>query len=287
MTKDRKYSNSKREDFLRYLEGNLSDRERNRIERELMRDPFEQEAMEGYAELSPEEAGEDLRMLDDQVRLRTAVKKSRTWYRVAAVAAVLLAVSITFVTVFDDRISLLNNRVAESDEPAEEKKMESPVLSDEMVPPEEIQLEQEPPVADKVTSEEIEYVPEESMADMEEMEESDMMMVPEDADKDLAAGAASEDLTTAPQHLDITESIESGLSESLLGSGTRLISCTVVSGEDSQPLPGVSLMMKETSVRAVSDMGGNFEIPVSDDNNNTLIADFIGMQSQEISITDQ
>lgn len=53
MLKDKKYSKSSLEDFLRYLDGNLSDRERNRIERNLMKDPFEEEAMEGFSGESP------------------------------------------------------------------------------------------------------------------------------------------------------------------------------------------------------------------------------------------
>ena len=134
MTENKKYSTSSRRDFLRYLEGNLSNRERNRIEWELMRDPFDEAAMEGLSMIGPDEVREDLDILDQQIIGKVSKRKPGVWFRVAAAVAVLLALSITFVTVFDDRISLLDRKVAETEDQNEKVKMEKSEIREEELP---------------------------------------------------------------------------------------------------------------------------------------------------------
>jgi hypothetical protein len=332
MSKDKKYSKSSLEDFLRYLDGNLSDRERNRIERNLMRDPFEGEAMEGLSGKATREIREDIDMIDRQIGKRVSVKRSFTWYRVAAIIAILLAISITFITVFDDRIGQLSRRVADTEtQPAEEKMEESLTGGDLQTDQQERAIQPEipeseaaqaveqviqsvPPPAIEETQDQVTEIAgiiaeetEEILADdlldefALETETREEVMAMEAGEivitEDEALGEADMDVVErddapaaiAAQPLAASKArmMEMTAGELTEGPGLRTISGTVVSSEDDRPLRGVSIMVKGTPTSVVSDMGGNFSIPLSSDSDNTLVADFIGMESREVSIGDQ
>ena len=287
MSENKKYSTSSRKDFLRYLEGNLSNRERNRIERELMADPFDEAAMEGLSLIGVDEVREDLGSLDQQILKKVTKRNPNVWYRVAAVAAVLLAISITFVTVFDDRISQLDRKVAETEDRDEEVKMEKSVI-----PEQELSV----PVQETTVSPKSEEFTEPVSTDESENPEytgttagpvTGIIMEPEEdaqADEEITEEFAME---VASRDVMAAGKMGAGPESSIPEPGQRLLSGMVVSGEDSRPLAGVNLMLKETSMHTVSDMSGKFELPVSDDSIKTLIANYVGMESKEISITDQ
>ena len=287
MTENKKYSTSSRRDFLRYLEGNLSNRERNRIERELMRDPFDEAAMEGLSMIGPDEVREDLDILDQQIIGKVSKRKPGVWFRVAAAVAVLLALSITFVTVFDDRISLLDRKVAETEDQNEKVKMEKSEIREEKLPALESEV---------ISTPKPESIIEPMAIEMEEDEETSETHAGEDAEilleneKDVIAVADDEiagEFMMETGEVMAAGKMVAGPESIVPAPGHRMLSGMVVSEEDSQPLAGVNLMLKETSLQTVSDMSGNFELPVPDDSINTLIANYVGMQSKEISITDQ
>lgn len=57
-----------------------------------------------------------------------------------------------------------------------------------------------------------------------------------------------------------------------------------VSGSDGEPLPGVTIVVKGTSMGTVSDIDGNFALKVPE-SATTLVVSFVGMESREISIS--
>ncbi len=63
----------------------------------------------------------------------------------------------------------------------------------------------------------------------------------------------------------------------------RSIEGTVISTEDNLPLPGASIVIKGTSLGAVTDINGKFSINVGTDSSLMLVANFVGMQSKEFS----
>ena len=71
---------------------------------------------------------------------------------------------------------------------------------------------------------------------------------------------------------------------SLAMAQTVAISGTVTSSEDGQPLPGVTIFVKGTTLGALTSADGKFvlSVPVK---NNTLVFSYIGFKSQEIDIT--
>ena len=60
----------------------------------------------------------------------------------------------------------------------------------------------------------------------------------------------------------------------------------MVSGQDGEPLIGVSISIKGTTVGTITDLNGNFTLPdVPEDA--TLVFSYIGMTTQEIAIGNQ
>jgi len=54
--------------------------------------------------------------------------------------------------------------------------------------------------------------------------------------------------------------------------------------ETQAPLPGVSIMIKNTKTAAITDLDGNFEIEVGDIDSDILVFSFFGMETQEVPI---
>lgn len=64
---------------------------------------------------------------------------------------------------------------------------------------------------------------------------------------------------------------------------TREITGVVTSGEDGMPIPGVSVIVKGTTLGTVTDMDGRFALQVPTDAQDVVFS-FVGMASQEIAI---
>ena len=86
-------------DFLRYRRDEMTKLERNSFERELQKDPFTEEAEEGFASISPDEASTDLTSLHSRLRKRVQRKRGFAFYRLAASVAVLMIISSIFIIV--------------------------------------------------------------------------------------------------------------------------------------------------------------------------------------------
>ncbi len=69
----------------------------------------------------------------------------------------------------------------------------------------------------------------------------------------------------------------------LMNAQTKRVTGNVTSADDGQPIPGVSIQVKGTSLGTVTDVDGNYAIQVPDDAQ-TLVFSFVGMQQQEVSI---
>ena len=96
MSKQDKYNHSKRTRLLAYLRGKLSERERNALEKEFQRDPFQADAAEGLSMLGEEEVVEDLARLRSAIYRRASRRRRIAWYSAAAAIASLLVVSTIF-----------------------------------------------------------------------------------------------------------------------------------------------------------------------------------------------
>jgi hypothetical protein len=90
-------------EFFRYLAKELKGRERNLFERELQKDPFTDEALEGFAMLDHEDALKDISELQSRLKKRTNRKGSIAFYRIAAAVAILTALSVIILLIDDTK----------------------------------------------------------------------------------------------------------------------------------------------------------------------------------------
>ena len=88
MTRNNKHIDDK--EFLKYLNDKMTLEERNQFERELQKNPFEEEALEGFLKLKPDELQKDLIELKNKINQKKQKYKYRYW---AAAATFLLIVS--------------------------------------------------------------------------------------------------------------------------------------------------------------------------------------------------
>ncbi|MGC9342756.1 MAG: hypothetical protein ACP5E3_08655, partial [Bacteroidales bacterium] len=91
-------------DFVNYLKGKLSGRERNAFEKELQKDPFSEEALEGFESLGPGELEEDLLRLNARLGRRLEKKNRMLYFRIAATIAIILTVSTLYFTLSDRQL---------------------------------------------------------------------------------------------------------------------------------------------------------------------------------------
>jgi outer membrane biosynthesis protein TonB len=88
-------------DIFRYHRNEMSGDERNSLEREFQKDPFTEEAGEGYRSVTEQEALKDITDLQKRLNRKTSGRSGFIFYRFAASIAILIAVSAIFV--FIDR----------------------------------------------------------------------------------------------------------------------------------------------------------------------------------------
>jgi outer membrane biosynthesis protein TonB len=90
-------------DFERYVRGEMSNREENTFQRRLQKDPFSDEAANGFSEITTEEADEDLGRLGRKLTERIQPAQRMIFYRIAASVAVLLVISSVYLFVLRER----------------------------------------------------------------------------------------------------------------------------------------------------------------------------------------
>lgn len=66
---------------------------------------------------------------------------------------------------------------------------------------------------------------------------------------------------------------------------TRTVTGRILSAKDNTPLPGASVLVKGTTNGTVSDPDGNFKLQVNDPAATTLVVRYIGMEQQEVPIS--
>lgn len=248
--------------LIRYLNRDISGKERNSFERELQRDPFAEEAIEGLSSLSSEQAEGDLNELSGRLRKRTSKKNYAIYYGIAASVAILMVISTLFIMIQRRNVSEVVAEAVPKSEP-----IEIQVPAAQTLPKTEIPVvamtEKDNSGAARSESKKSEAAPE-----MIREINYDTLAV---SDISLPVVAMA-DKMAAPQ-AELSRKKEAAKGYQLKGK--------LLSSEDNLPVPGASVTLKGTATGAVTDAGGNFAIGVSDNEKRTLVASFIGMESKE------
>jgi TonB family protein len=261
--KNRKSSPS---EFQRYIRGEMTNREENAFQRKLQKDPFTEEAIEGFSEISPREAAEDMERLGKQLKNRFRPVRRIVFYRIAAsIAALMIISSVFLITQRYKPVRQLSESTVTSSalEKTDVTPLTEPLVaeskSETAVPEMEAEQEITDDLADTTISTETVTT---SFADttqvlaMAEKKDSDIYITA----NQIAAPAAASRMQKIP-----------GMN----------VSGKIISSDYKQPIAGVNVIVKGTNTGAITDTGGNFNITLPDETNRTLVADFIGMERKE------
>ncbi|MCX6254026.1 MAG: carboxypeptidase-like regulatory domain-containing protein [Bacteroidia bacterium] len=260
-------------DFLRYQRGEMTGEERNSFERELQKDPFTEEAAEGYATISAEEASNDIVHLQKRLKSRFIRRQKFLIYRIAASVAVLMVISTVFVIVERNKSGKELNKIAvqtEALEITETQPLTKQAAKDEV-------SEKPTMIAEKKTGKlvdrQIRMEPAQGAGVVENAKIAVVQIfdsIPETKLKAVEGYVTSEQMA-APL---------AGLAKEKTSSGFRAKG-RILSSEDNMPVPGANVLIKGTSNGVTTDAGGNFNITLPDSDKRTLVANYIGMEPKE------
>ena len=310
MSDKKKHRKSDPEAFRNYLADRMSGEERNAFEKELQKDPFAEEALEGMSSLSEEEVRVDLENL--QYRLQgTGTGRSHriVFYRIAAAVAGLILVSSAYL-LFDQKIrELKSDRIARVEKtekdmtpPMEQdKSREAPKEKEAVTLTESSREGQSKPVAEKPADQKnIPPGQEEKGDDIQqgtvvpsavknkEPGVTTRVESPKISKAEEQAVATPEialsELSTFSEKTDRKKSLSA--TRAAVAQKSNIppsVSGKIISAGDSSPIPGVTVMIKGTNEGTVTDSEGHYNLKIPDsDTGVTLVASFIGMESREV-----
>ena len=272
-----KNKNSRLNDILRYRKNEMTGSERNAFERNLQKDRFAEEALQGFEEISTEKAEADIMELKERLARKTTRKPKVIWYRIAASVAVLMILSSIFIIIEKNKPQEQLS-YAPVTEPS--KEAAKPGIPDK---PPESQAEQPEIVRGKKdgdrTSETMQKVQPELKEPVIEspikneaakksvrVENTDAVQIAEAREPEIIRNEA----------LTSKSALAKRVSEPI-----AMVRGRVISAEDNQPIPGVSINIKGTNSSTVTDTGGNFKLEMDRPYGKTLVANFIGMERKE------
>jgi len=284
-------ANSERE-FLRYSANKMTEKERNAFERSLQKDAFDEEAQEGFALFTEKELKNDFSDLKSRLSGNQRMGNRFSYYRIAAGFAVLVAVSGLFYL-------MLNRKIMDEQPPVLSSESSKPILKEEALPePQSEALQIHEPAAQKKDAKKSRTVAISTPPENAANETLDVALLP----------AVTETIATSdqtPVAFENSQADKSGFSEMQKATSSKPALSTspenetarlsvqeapiafrgrVVSAEDYQPLPGVSVYIKESQTGTITDMEGSFVLPAGEDADSsaTLRFAFIGMEEQEL-----
>ena len=302
-------------DFIHYFSNNLQNKEKHSFEKQMMQDAFEEEAFDGLSRLNKDEFEKDIEELQGIIRNKS--KQSRhiipVWFRYAASILLLVGVGITLFVVLNHRQwqeTMLKEHVSQEMELKDsnaiftqiktDSEKDNPDLIAENRDIKKPEVKTQPTVVeDKIVIED-EAILEISEADMDEafvvmeFEEAEEVVEEEPAQNvavtEVTTEAKKEKVDAvagAPTAAKRAKQKTNDTEKTATLATTKTIKGKVLGTEDNLSIPGVSITLKDNpKIGTTTDIDGNFElnVPVDDEELKTLIASFIGMHPQEITL---
>ncbi len=140
------------------------------------------------------------------------------------------------------------------------------------------------------SSEGISVVTGDDQAKADELAEETVALAKEDKafeqEKVIALEPATQDLRKEIASKDATSRASAKKSKVAEVQAKRMVNGQVTSAEDNMPLPGVNVTIKGTNQGTVTDIKGNYSIPIENENQQ-LVFSFIGLQTSEVSPQDK
>ena len=309
MDKQSKHSNNSLEKYLKYFKNLLSGRERHALEKDMMRDPFEEEAYEGLSRLSAEEFSKDIAELEKKLEKRTHSRKllSLPILRYAAAAVLILSLGTLVILIRQSpkEASKAIGQKLEKDtslnqKPPHSTKQDSlnkniayqPGAEKESVAEQTIKVKVEESEAAEPSiikpSTEIQPVSSGMASDIEPEETEEAEQYHYNAAEEAYADEVTEPEVAHRERSDARKSASSKKSRVAspvpAPSEKNTITGRVLSASDEAPLPGVTVQVKGTTIGTVSDIEGNFSIEVPANDSSVLQFAYLGYATEEMKI---
>jgi len=253
-----------------YLKGLLSNRERHDLEREMMRDPFDEEAFEGLSRLKGEELDADfdalMSKLDNRVRKGNKFRIIPLLRIAAAILIIVGAGAILFNVLKTPEPRLITQEVNKLEKaPAPETALPSiPETAEHKFET----TEQRPEGISRPDGKKEIRTPELTVQSVEEIAGNQVIAAPSEKSAEARAPELSEAAAAA------TSRSDSDLSQ------TRYITGRVL-GVNRQALSGVTVMEEGTSQSTLTDANGNFNLRVRDTRSKVELS-YAGYRSMEL-----
>lgn len=263
--------------LLDYLGGKLTEKERNSMERDMQRDPFLEDAMEGLSGLSEEEIRQDIDFLNRQINQKTARKSKFMLYRIAAALVLLVTVSTLIISLYYYLPAFQGKPELAVSSEREEKETEFEEDTFATGKPEIFEDVNDilaRPVLAPAPVKKAEFAASEEEIDRKELDIAKTEIEPE------IKTVVTEHVPAASRQLQpIAAGVDAGKVSEI---DENRITGIVISSDDGLALPGVSIVIKGTTLGVVTDFEGKFSMLLPEKKDATLVASFVGMRTQEI-----
>ena len=244
-------------DYKKYLANGLTEQDKHGFEKKMMQDAFETDAFDGLHELDADTLNDDINELRASITNRTS-QETKSYSLVFKIAATVVILAGLFGVYF--LIQNVNNNVLQGTELADglDKKQE-PKISDEIPMVEEQHSQElEGEVLLHENEEIAEVVEPESRAQITDEIEDETIIQKKESQGFLARKKEAVALKVSKREGNKNLKKEpTQLSEEFYASG-------IITDENGQPLPGVSVTDPSTNRSAITNLEGEFKIAVED-----------------------
>jgi len=269
--------------FRRYLNDEMTNAERNAFEKELQKDPFAAEALEGFELLSTQNLEQDLNEL--KTRIQTPKKKKRTPY-FAAAATILLLVAAGVIWMQLDKQDpvpkMTENKIEQESKTEESAEKELQVKVEKPAPiitekEDNILTKQKP---DKPSTKEIQVPKKVTTPRFALKAQEEKVVVQQDEAKSAILEITDNELELDDEITYTAPTIQAK-NQKRTQTLNSLVQGKVISADDQLPIPGVNIIEKGTNNAVITDLDGQFKLQLNKDSSSTLVASFIGMETNE------
>ncbi len=300
-----------------YLKGILSNRQRHALEKEVMRDAFEEEAFEGINMLSAEELEADMELMKSRLEDRTEIKRKRVlppYFRVAASIVMLTGLAVVIYFALLKRTQELvpkeiaQEKAVEGIVPVEQsaddtkkavstqqdimkgqenesdilaQPLEEQEVTEAIIQDDNQRVYQEPVEAREKSIVEIHSAEIHESQAAEEKQRGAVDNIQEKEAYVLQKPEEMKNLTTpvVVSEDDLVVRGKAVAAQSAL-QRPKVFSARVVD-QEGQPLPGVTIQEKGTFKGAITDVDGRFSLEL-DDTPSTFVLSFVGFETIEV-----
>jgi hypothetical protein len=260
------------ERIIRYLKGLLSNRERHELEKDMMRDPFDDDALEGLSRMDSSELEKDMSALLNRLDDRIANNKVKTRN-----LTILFRIAAGFILVIGLGTALYLALHKPGDKPliSQELQTQEKSIPETMVPQAPIESEVQSPELNtrKVKkSQPLDVTKAENDQNIVMADSLIYKEIPSDNRKDAAMPAGVKRAVAEAKVLE-EPGVDSGYNPDYITG--RIL------GVNRQALAGVTVMEEGTAIAAITDRNGNFRLPVRNTSSKIALK-YNGYKSMEV-----